>query len=325
MGRALQNLPDLFEEAARQLTACNACRYCEGFCPTWPVMERRREFDKNSIIFIANTCHDCRACYYACPYTPPHEVNLNIPKSTSEVRLRTYEEYSSPKFMREAFAKHRNFVLSAALLSLAIAMVATLAFGNFSRLFQPHLGSGSFYTIFPYFAIVSVGLLLLILCARKLRKWHEKIPPRHKRSISIISKLQCVLFGTADAIWHVGFKGGGAGCYHEEEEGSRRFLIFHALIFFGFAGTAVSTILAGIYQDILGIMPPYPVLSLPVGFGIVGGVLNSCRRGIISSLPTLSDTRPSHAKMRTLDFAFLSMLALVAITGFVFVILETPL
>ncbi len=26
---------DIFEEANRQLIICNACRYCEGYCPVF--------------------------------------------------------------------------------------------------------------------------------------------------------------------------------------------------------------------------------------------------------------------------------------------------
>jgi len=35
---------DLLKEADRQLTICNACRYCEGYCAVWPAMELRRTF-----------------------------------------------------------------------------------------------------------------------------------------------------------------------------------------------------------------------------------------------------------------------------------------
>ena len=32
------------EEAARQMSVCNACRYCEGLCAVFPAMELRRDF-----------------------------------------------------------------------------------------------------------------------------------------------------------------------------------------------------------------------------------------------------------------------------------------
>ena len=62
---------DLFQEAERQLVVCNACRYCEGYCAVFPALELRQAFARGDITYLANLCHDCRACYYACMYTPP--------------------------------------------------------------------------------------------------------------------------------------------------------------------------------------------------------------------------------------------------------------
>ena len=30
---------EIFQEAGRQLTICNACRYCEGYCPVFRAIE----------------------------------------------------------------------------------------------------------------------------------------------------------------------------------------------------------------------------------------------------------------------------------------------
>src|SRR6267143_21467 len=72
--------PDVFQEANRQLIICNACRYCEGYCPVFRAIETRRDFNKGDVFYLSNLCHDCRACYYACMFTPPHEFAVNIPK-----------------------------------------------------------------------------------------------------------------------------------------------------------------------------------------------------------------------------------------------------
>ena len=63
------------------MTICNACRYCEGFCAVFPAMELRRTFTDQDLKYLANLCHNCRGCYYACQYAPPHEFNLNVPSS----------------------------------------------------------------------------------------------------------------------------------------------------------------------------------------------------------------------------------------------------
>ena len=90
----------------------------------------------------------------------------------------------------------------------------------------------------------------------------------------------------------------------------------HALVFYGFLLALVSTITAGIYQDVLGMQPPYPVLSVPVLFGITGGIFMITGTFSFLALEGRADPRPIFKKMSTLDYAFLLTLALVSITGF---------
>src|SRR5713226_1034906 len=84
-----------------QLEVCNACRYCEGYCAVFPALERRRRCGPGDIVYLANLCHDCRACFYACMYAPPHEFGVNIPKALAEVRERTYAEYALPRVVSD--------------------------------------------------------------------------------------------------------------------------------------------------------------------------------------------------------------------------------
>src|SRR5258708_7703782 len=83
-------LAELLAEADRQLTVCNACRYCEGYCAVFPALERRSILTDGDVAYLANLCHDCRACYYACMYAPPHEFGVNVPEVLAEVRAETH-------------------------------------------------------------------------------------------------------------------------------------------------------------------------------------------------------------------------------------------
>ncbi|MEO0995761.1 MAG: 4Fe-4S ferredoxin, partial [Pseudomonadota bacterium] len=74
-------------EARRTMEICNACRYCEGYCPVFPAMERRRAFSGTDLGHLANLCHNCKGCWYACQYAPPHEFGLNLPKTFAELRV----------------------------------------------------------------------------------------------------------------------------------------------------------------------------------------------------------------------------------------------
>jgi citrate/tricarballylate utilization protein len=111
-------LVNLMSEADRQLTICNACRYCEGFCAVFPALERRRSFAEGDILYLANLCHDCQDCYTACMYAPPHEFDINIPALMSEVRLDTYERYASPRAFGRALRSQKVAVLGTVVASI---------------------------------------------------------------------------------------------------------------------------------------------------------------------------------------------------------------
>ena len=57
----------LFQEGERILTICNACRYCEGFCAVFPAMEKRQEFLRADLNYLANLCHNCGGMFLRLP------------------------------------------------------------------------------------------------------------------------------------------------------------------------------------------------------------------------------------------------------------------
>jgi len=93
-------------EVERQMTICNACRYCEGFCAVFPAMTRRLEFAQADIHYLANLCHNCGACLSACQYAAPHEFAVNVPKAMAKVRLDTYVEYAWPKALGKLYQRN---------------------------------------------------------------------------------------------------------------------------------------------------------------------------------------------------------------------------
>ena len=99
-------LPRL-REGARIMTICNACRYCEGYCPTFRAIEMKREFEQKDVLYLANLCHDCRACYYACMYSPPHEFAINLPQVLSTIRQESYQDWSWPALFGRSFTDKR--------------------------------------------------------------------------------------------------------------------------------------------------------------------------------------------------------------------------
>jgi citrate/tricarballylate utilization protein len=55
-------------EAARLMTVCNACRYCEGLCAVFPAIEMHRTFADADLNYLASLCRGCGSCYSDCQY-----------------------------------------------------------------------------------------------------------------------------------------------------------------------------------------------------------------------------------------------------------------
>src|SRR2546429_2091494 len=88
---------ELAHEGERLFTICNACRYCEGYCAVFPALERRSgPLLAGDLAQLANLCHDCRACFQACMYAPPHEFGVNVPALLGQARLESYERFAWP-------------------------------------------------------------------------------------------------------------------------------------------------------------------------------------------------------------------------------------
>ena len=99
---------------------CNACRYCEGFCAVFPAMELRREFSNGDLTYLANLCHNCRGCYYACQYAPPHQFGVNVPKTFAELRTESYAAYAWPRPLAALFQRNGLIVSLATALGIAL-------------------------------------------------------------------------------------------------------------------------------------------------------------------------------------------------------------
>ena len=141
-------------EAVRQASICNACRYCEGYCAVFPAMFRNRVIAQADMTHLANLCHNCRGCYYACQYTEPHEFALNLPGALAEVRTETWVHYAWPQCLAQIY--HRNGVAMVIALILGISVL----FWAVSRL--PGDGDG-FYSYLAHGAMVAIFLPAFVL------------------------------------------------------------------------------------------------------------------------------------------------------------------
>ncbi|HEX5606650.1 MAG TPA: tricarballylate utilization 4Fe-4S protein TcuB [Candidatus Binatia bacterium] len=306
---------DLVKDGARQMTICNACRYCEGYCAVFPAMEQRRVFTKADLTYLANLCFDCRDCYYACQYAPPHEFGVNIPKLMSELRADTYREFTWPAILSGLFKGNALAVTVITIASIVSVLALVLLFQGANVLFATHLGAATFYRVVPFGAMTVVPSLIAlygfaVFIIGAVRFWRAT-------GGTPLQMLDFAAFwrATKDAFGLAYMKGGGAGCNYPDERFSPIRMWFHHLVFYGFLLDFASTTTAAFYDHFLDWQAPYPLISLPVILGTMGGIGLMIGSAGLLHLKSRSDRVPGDPSMLNMDVAFLLLLLLTSITG----------
>lgn len=294
-------------EAQRQLTVCNACRYCEGYCSVFPEITRHKDFGLAEISHLANLCHNCRGCYYACQFTAPHEFDLNLPQILAVARQESWTDFAFPN----SFA--RRFQTSGAAISLAMIIGISAIFG-LAQIFG-RMGNGSgFYAIMSHALMVAIFmpafLLPLGVIGIGLRRYWVQVGGGW-----IMPKDVWTAVSAAATMKNLS-GGHGEGCnYEDADRYSNRRRYMHHLTMYGFLLCFASTSTGTIYHYLLDYPAPYPLLSLPKLFGISGGISLSLGTLGLMWLKTKSDDHLDAAAYRTGDFAFVMLLFLVSTTG----------
>lgn len=310
------------EDARRAVEICNACRYCEAYCVVFELIELRRAFTDADLGYLANLCHNCRNCYYACQYAPPHEFAVNLPQSFSTLRAETYERYAWPRSLANVF--HRNAVMVATVVTTAtVMMTAILSMLLQSRetFFQPHLDPGAFYAIIPWRVMVLLAAITLcgslVATAVSIRKfWLDggQIPK--------INMSRGLLTALADVLTLRNLGGGGHGCNNRGEAFSSASRYLHHAMFYGFLLCCASTTVAFFYQHVLHWRAPYPLTSVPVVFGAAGGIALLAGAAGSAALKITSDQRPVALNLLAMDYAGLLLLMLLAGSGLLLLMLR---
>jgi citrate/tricarballylate utilization protein len=278
-------------------------------------MELRRTFTKADLTYLANLCFDCRDCYYACQYAPPHDFGVNIPKLMAELRADTYREFSWPRILSGLFKRNGTAITLITSAALIIIFLLVLAFMGRDVLLATHLGEGAFYRVVPYAAMTLPALVislygLIVFMIGAVRFWRET----GAGAFEVID-FAALWRATHDAFGLTYMKGGGAGCNYPDASFSHSRRRFHHLVFYGFLLDLASTSVAAFYDHFLGWQAPYPYLSWPVVLGTVGGVGLLIGCGGLLCLKWQSDPEPNAQRMLTIDVAFLVLLFLTSLTG----------
>ena len=311
------------EEAARQMQICNACRYCEGFCAVFPAMTRRLDFTKADIHYLANLCHNCGACLHACQYAPPHEFAVNVPQAMAKVRADTYHDYAWPQPLGALYrrAGATTALALAAGLAFFLALAAVLS-GPAWR--EPQ--AGNFYAVFPHNLLATLfgvvfAYAIVALAIGVRRFWRDVSPAQDlpaKQQPLLAAARGPAAAEAAHDVAKLQYLGGGHGdgCNNEDDRFSLARRRFHHLTFYGFLLCFAATSVATLYHFLLRWEAPYPVTSLPVVLGSLGGL------GLIAGplgllwLNFKRDPRQGDVAQRAMDRGFIALLLLVSVTGF---------
>jgi citrate/tricarballylate utilization protein len=306
---------EALKEAGRVMTICNACRYCEGFCALFPAMELRRTFTEGDLKYLANLCHNCRDCYYACQYAPPHDFDLNFPKAMAELRQETYGEFAWPRSAQGLFTRNGLTLFLITLLSIAAVYLTTLAARGHETIFGVYTGPGSFYEIVPYLSMIVPYTLIAIWAVFAFWKGIQTF----WKEMQVTNENLASGSGNRGAIWDVlrlkYLDGGGHGCNYPDDRFSTIRRTMHHLVFYGFMGCLAATTVAAIYDHVFYWPAPYPYFSLPVVLGTVGGVLIVIGTVGMLVLKSKMDRRPYNADSAGMDLGFINLLLLTSLSG----------
>ncbi|ALK09527.1 tricarballylate utilization 4Fe-4S protein TcuB [Blastochloris viridis] len=308
-------MSDPDDEARRILRICQACMYCEGFCATFPALGRLRELPDGDLDYLANLCHGCRDCYFACQYAPPHVFDVNVPRTLARVRQQSYARHAWPRRLGAAFAANGRRVALAVAAVVALALAATVLSVPGEALFAAHRGEGAFYRVIPWAvmagaAAAALAWAVVALCLATLAFWRAiRIPASVPATVAALPRALSDIVTLRNL--------GGAGCAVAEGAAPQRRRLLHQIMVLGLGLCVVATLAAGFYGHVLGREAPYPLLSLPVLAGLCGGVLLTVGAGGLLAVKRQADSAPLAPETSGGEVVALALLAAVGVSGLV--------
>ena len=301
-------------EVMRQLTVCNACRYCESFCPVFGAMTRRLTFAQADVHYLANLCHNCGACLHACQYAPPHEFAINVPRAMARLRVQTYATFAWPSGLGRLYQR-QGLALSLAL-ALGLTLICAVIVGLNAKPSTSAKSMG-FYDLIPHSWMVALFLPVfasaMVLLMGGMLSFLRRID-KATTGASLTSNDAAQATGQVLRLTHLD-GGHGEGCHNEDDAWTHARRRAHHLSFYGFMLCFLATSTATLYHYALGWQAPYDWLSLPKVFGTLGGVMMLV--GTVWSWRLHKRRHVLHREpsQHTMDLGFIALLFLLAFTG----------
>ena len=315
---------DPVAHGAHVLTVCNACRYCEQYCPVFPAMEQRPAFERVDLAYLAHLCHNCGECLYACQYAPPHEFGINVPRTLAEIRLASYEDYAWPGALAALFRRHSPGTAAALAAAFTALLAAASALRDRDALWRPD-PAGDFYAVVPHGVMValfgSVFAFAVLVLAVGIARFARDAGRASRATTPAGMAGAWRALRDAVTVRHLHTAGADCASGEEERRPWRRWC--HHLVLGGFALCFVSTTVAALYHSVFGWMAPYALTSVPVVLGVVGGVGLTAGSAGLWVLHAGRDPALGDPGQRGGDRAFLALLFVTSFTGLALLALRT--
>lgn len=297
---------DLINEARRQAEICNACRYCEGYCAVFPALHAERAFSEGDLTQLANLCHNCRGCYYACQYTAPHEFDLNLPQALANVRQDSWEKFAFPQAAAKAFQKSGVLIAIACVVGFALMFAGIKAIGS--------AGGDGFYAVLSHNAMVAIFLpsflFPLISIAISLRRYWRAVDGQK----ITVTDIRNAFLSAAKMRNLAG--GHGDGCNFEDEDRfSHARRLAHQAVMYGFLLCFASTSSATVMHYGFDLHAPYQFFSLPKLLGVSGGLLMTIGCIEMIRLKLRSDISLGAVNAWGGEVGFIGLLGFVGLSG----------
>lgn len=297
---------DSMTEARRQLEICNACRYCESYCSVFPAVHAERAFADGDLNQLANLCHNCRGCYYACQYTAPHEFAVNIPKVLAEVRQESWEEFAFPQSAARMFQRSGVMMALATVIGLALLISTIRLLGS--------AGGEGFYAALSHNMMLAIFVPAFIFpvlsLAVSVRRYWVATGGGSVAAQDVVDALT--------SVFHMkNLSGGhGDGCNFEDKDRfSKARQIAHQLIMYGFLLCFASTSVATLMHYFFDQPAPYDLFSPPKLLGVLGGIALTVGCIWMAELKYKADKDLGDASAWGGEMAFVLLLAFVAMSG----------
>jgi len=320
-----------FARGEHVMTVCNACRYCEQYCPVFPAMEERVLFAKADLTYLANLCHNCGECLYACQFAPPHEFGINVPQTLARIRLRSYEEHCWPPALGAAF-RHHGVATALGLVAALTALMFVFTWRMNPAGFQ-QVG-GNFYAVVPHGVMVSLfgGVSIFVLAALGMGLrgfWREVQAGPAFATARLDGRVGAARLSVADArralrdaltLRHLHTTGVDCTSAEDTRLPWRRW--FHHCTLYGFMLCFASTSVAAVYHVVFGWHAPHDYASLPVLLGTVGGLGLLVGPAGLLTVRRQRDPDLGDVDQKGLDEAFIVLLWLTSFTGMVLLVMR---